>query len=428
MQSSATPWLWRAGLIVLYGVILTVTGALASGCTSSTPSGGSGTGGSGSGGGADTPTASTTDISAGLGPLGRFTFEGDSTSDSTALPIDVSFAVPNLPAASATIGIDPAKVTMQLAGRRTEASATLAMRIATSGAADVCNTGTALADITLALDTETGVTVTPASVDVPADALPALSTGNFEVCLAVDSAEADEVELSAFEIAYTTPTDFSTLTCEQIFSARPVQDALETLTLNDLTFALNEGNTPITIENSYFMTDTVSFDPDEFDTEGVLTGTITFSNQSGSMIERSGFGASIQHRIEGTDGDVTMCLLARTNNPTCDQTIARIESVSLSADGEVFDGTYLAVVIEENASTDVNCGDPGDFNFGTLRFRLSGTSDTTGEGTTGDDTTSGDGSTTGDDGTTGNDTSAGGDTGDNTGGTSDDDSGTGIGL
>ena len=57
MQSQATPWLWRAGLIVLYGVILTVTGVLATGCTTSTPADGSGTGG-------DTTTASSPELAA----------------------------------------------------------------------------------------------------------------------------------------------------------------------------------------------------------------------------------------------------------------------------------------------------------------------------------------------------------------------------
>jgi hypothetical protein len=208
-------------------------------------------------------------------------------------------------------------------------------------------------------------------VDVPEEILPLLSGGEFELCLELLATRRADVTVDRLTLRYVTDDDLSGFTCEQIFALPDVQNALETLDDNELEFTLYEGDSPDSIEGTYRMTDRVLFDPDDTDTDGVITGTITFSNQGQGTVERGGFDATIEQAIQGATDTVSVCVLGRSNNAECDQTIARMESLAWSEEEQAWDGTYLAVVVERHTSTESWCGEAGDFNFGEILFRPS---------------------------------------------------------
>ncbi len=440
MRPSAHPWLWQAGIIVVYGAAISFLGVGTPGCSG---------GGAGGAGGTSSPSNTVT---VQLGSLGLFSFVDLAESKSQTVPTDVAGDVPVLPVQSAAISIDPADVTVTAADSTGPASADIVIRVGESGSADLCTDGIAMPTIGLALDESQTLTVSPESVNVPASAVAQLASGVFDTCVTVTVNNASEVDVSSFDIDYNTPLDFASLDCAEIMATPAVQAAVATLADNGFTFKVNSGTDPVDITNQtdlpehYLMTDRVFFDPDDADTASQGEGrvrNIRFSEQSGTRILRSHYpdgdesnAVSIRHSIEGSGRDVTMCMVARTNAPGCDQTLARVETVLVSEDGSVAEGDFLAVVLEEHVPTDATCGNPGDFAFGTVVFRISfgsigTTSDTTETPTEGDtsggtggpsdntnDNSAGDGS---------GDTTAGDNGNDNSGGDSTATTGTGSG-
>ncbi|UCG17354.1 MAG: hypothetical protein JSV19_04840 [Phycisphaerales bacterium] len=315
-----------------------------------------------------------TDVAVPLGSAGRFDF-ADTQDPVNSLPVDIGNDVPHLPPHSAMLSIDPDDVSITSeTGGLAQTTATLTVRVGQIGQPDVCAEGVPAPTLQLELDPDGAVSVTPDSVDLPDELLPTLSSGEFELCLVLSSAGAGQTDIEQLTIRYVTSSDLTGLSCERIVALPAVQDALDVLDgENDdtLTFALNEGTTPLDIVDSYFWRDRVTFNPNDPNADDVHTGTVTFANQVDTTVERSGFDATITQWIQGAGNDVSLCVITRTHNPDCDQTIARLESLSWYEEDQVWDGRFLAVVAERHTPGQDTCSDVGSFNYGETRYRLS---------------------------------------------------------
>ncbi len=346
---------------LLGGIGVAALLVLGGGCAGS---GGSG----GSGGGGGTPQETETDVQLRPRSAGEFTFEEAGTL-AQSVSLDVRADTPALPPRRAGLLVDAADVTMIPAAGDAQSSVLLTARFGEFGQADVCEDGTALPQIRLRRAVGGTVTAEPAEVDVPDEILSLLSGGEFELCIDLLATRPGDVTIDRFTLRYVTDDSLTGFTCEQIFALPDVRNALETLDDNELVFALYRGNNPGSIEGAYRMRDRVLFDPDDTDTQGVITGAITFANQSQGMVQRSGFNASLEQAIQGSANTVSVCVLGRSNNTECDQTIARMESLAWSEEEQVWDGTYLAVVVQRHPSTADWCSQAGDFNYGEILFR-----------------------------------------------------------
>jgi len=346
---------------LLGGIGVAALLVLGGGCAGS---GGSG----GSGGGGGTPQETETDVQLRPRSAGEFTFEEAGTL-AQSVSLDVRADAPALPPRRAGLLVDAEDVTMTPAAGDVQSAAVLTAYFGEFGQADVCEDGTALPEIRLRRAVGGTVTAEPAEVDVPDEILSLLSGGEFELCIDLLAARPGDVTIDGFTLRYVTNDSLTGFTCEQIFALPDVQNALETLDDNDLEFSLFAGSSPGSIEGTYRMTDRVLFDPDDTDSEGVITGTITFSNQGEGTVQRRGFDAALEQAIQGSADTVSVCVLGRSNNAECDQTIARMESLTWSEEEQAWDGTYLAVVVQRHPSTADWCGQAGDFNYGEILFR-----------------------------------------------------------
>ncbi len=323
--------------------------------------------GGGSGGGGGAPGETETDVRLRPGSAGEFAFtKADALGQSVSL--DVRADVPPLPPRRASLLVDPADITMTPAAGDVEGSAVLTAYFGEFGQADVCEKGTALPEIRLRRAVGGAVTAEPAGVEAPDGILSLLSGGEYELCIALAAMQPGEVMIDSLHLRYVTDDNLAGFSCEQIFALPDVRHALETLNDNDLEFRLFAGNDPGSIEGTYRMRDRVRFDPDGSDTGGVITGAITFADQAGGRVQRRGFNASLEQAIQGSSDNVSVCVLGRSANAECDQTIARLESLTWSESLQAWDGTYLAVVVQRHASTADWCGGEGDFNYGDIRF------------------------------------------------------------
>ena len=345
---------------------LIFAGLSVSGCYSGGSAGG-GTSGDSAAGDAET------EVIVALGSAGQFDF-ADTQEPANVLPVDISDDVPRLPPHSATLSIDANDVSItSQSGGFTQTTATLTVHVGPIGRPDVCLEGVPAPSVQLELDPDGAVSVSPDRVDIPDELLPTLSSGEFELCLALSSTDAGAVGIERFTIRYVTSSDLTGLSCERIVALPAVQDALAALTgENDdtLTFALNEGTMPLDIVDSYSWTDRVTFNPNDPDADDVHTGTVTFANQGDTTVERSGFDATITQWIQGADNDVSLCVITRTHNPDCDQTIARLESLTWSEEDQLWDGTFLAVVADRHTPGQDTCSEVGSFNYGDTEYRM----------------------------------------------------------
>jgi hypothetical protein len=285
-----------------------------------------------------------------------------------AWAVDVSTAVPAVPPTETTIVFDPQDIAVMRTSADMEASATLKTYIASIDDVDVCSSGVPLANTQIWAGTNGTVAVTPESLDVTPGTASLLTSGRFSLCLEVFAARAESVQIDAITLRFVERTDLSTFTCDEISALAPVQAAVATLEDNRLAFTLPSGNAPALIEGIYAMRQEVTFDPYNFNTNGIRTGTITFAAQTDASVSRSGFGASVDQTIVGTANEVGLCVLARTYDLDCDQTIALLESLTISTNGMSMAGNTLAVVIERHDAQKPTCGDRGDFRFGTVSF------------------------------------------------------------
>jgi len=240
---------------------------------------------------------------------------------------------------------------------------TLDLFIAPADVTDACSSGINAGRFAIAFDTTETLTITPAQLDADANALAAAGDGVFELCLRAASGIDQSMIVNRLQVRFDAATP--SLTCAEILALSQVQAAITLLEENDLTFALQDGHSPRNIEATYEVRETIEFDPDHADT-GTRQRLDILSGQTADHITRTTGSVGLEQSISGGQDGVNLCVLARSHNSTCDQTIARLESYEVLSNGQTLDGTFLAVVVERHTTGTTTCGQQGDFIYGAI--------------------------------------------------------------
>ncbi len=330
------------------------------------PGGGSGNANGNSNSGNNTNFTGSIDVN--LGAVSQFELDGFSHSEQRiSVSLTAQLGINQLSGLGFALADDEVSVEPGApADSGSNGLTTLDLLIAPVGTADACTSGIAVGRFNITFDTTTIKSITPAQVEADADALATAGDGAFELCLRADSGTAQTLIVNRLRVLYnaTTPA----LTCAEILALDEVQAAVAALQGHDLGFSLQEGNSPPDIEGTYAVTETISFDPDDTDTNTTRERVDVLGNQTDGHITRATGEASLQQSLSGNEDGVNLCVLARSNNPDCDQTIARLESYTISNNGTILDGRFLAVVVERHTSGVSTCGQAGDFIHGTIHL------------------------------------------------------------
>jgi hypothetical protein len=265
------------------------------------------------------------------------------------------------------VGLDPADVEVaDLGTNGVGANASIAVEVLVGALddEDVCAAGISLGRFDVVLGTNGEVSVEPAQLPASASALNLVSAGDFEMCLSAASALDQTLNLE--QITLLLDTTAPLLNCSELVALAQVQDALDFLADEGFSFELRRGSEPLDITGRYSVTHAVEFDPDGSDEGDLPSRTDVFSGQADGVVVRATGRAELDQFIVGTETSVSLCTLARTSNPECDQTIARLESYDVGTNGVDLEGGFLAVVIERHPSADSQCGPVGDFIFGSI--------------------------------------------------------------
>lgn len=241
---------------------------------------------------------------------------------------------------------------------------TLNLFVALADTSDACSSGIDVGSFDIGFDAGGVDSITPTRLDAGAEALAAAADGVFELCLRAASDVDQTLIVNRLQVLF----DFAmpSLTCAEILALNEVQAAIDVLGDNNLTFGLQTGDQPRNIEGTWSVDQTIEFDPDGTDAGTMPERMDTFSSQSGDGITRTTGEAMLEQSISGSDEGVNLCVLARSNNPTCDQTIARLESYTVAGNGQTLDGSFLAVVVERHTTDSPSCGQQGDFVYGSI--------------------------------------------------------------
>lgn len=302
---------------------------------------------------------------------GQFDFAGSESVESH-FSVSIAEALGMSTLDAFAVALDPGDVELTAAdpngvgtnGIDTNGLTTLDVLVGALEDPNVCASGVALGRFELTIGSNGSVLVDPAELPASASALSLVEGGDFELCLRAASDAGGTLTLDRLTLRFnaTAPE----LNCSEIMALAQVRDALDLLADEGLFFDLRRGSTPPDITGSYTVTHAVEFDPDGSDERELPTRTDTFSNQSEGAITRETGRVELEQSIVGSTGGVSLCVLARSNNPDCDQTIARVESYDVGTNGAGLEGSFLAVVIERHPSDAADCGPPGDFIFGSI--------------------------------------------------------------
>ena len=123
------------------------------------------------------------------------------------------------------------------------------------------------------------------------------------------------------------PGEVEVSNCAEVLALPEVKEALEQLSTNGINFSVPEGWEVPNLEGIYTLDQETTFDPDQTNVGDTQDGTISLSDQTSNGIKRSGFDAEIDLFVQGNASSIGFCTVARTNDRTCNQTIARIESL-----------------------------------------------------------------------------------------------------
>ena len=261
--------------------------------------------------------------------------------------------------------VDRDDVTVQPAGDLTSNGLTaLDLYIAPADTADACSSGLDVGRFTVTFDADAVLSITPAQLEADAAALAAAESGTFALCLRASSGINQTLIVSRVRVLYSSTVP--ALTCAEIIDLTEVQASITVLEENGLSFSLQEGDEPRHVEGTYDVRETIDFDPDGTDTGTTRERFDTFTNQAAGRITRASGDAVLEQSVSGSDEGVNLCVLARSNNPTCDQTIARLESYEVTGGGGRLEGQFLAVVVERHTDGSAGCGQPGDFIYGSI--------------------------------------------------------------
>ncbi len=334
-------------------VSLLMTAALA-GCT---PSGGNNNG----------PGGSVT-VAVPLGDVGKLDV-GTSGVASKGGSFDIQSQLPSGDVVGASLSIDAADITIgtatdQAGTNGLAAQVNLQVGVAPTGG-DACAQQTDSVSFQIDVGSSgAAASVSPTSMIVGTNGAALLESGQFGLCLTAESDTPVSLTVASLNVIFELAGDVTAASCDEILALPEVQAAIVDLASNGVTFALPAGASLPDITGTYAYSQTTTFDPDGANTGDTKTGSVTLANQTSTTIQRSGFSASIDQFIVGNATTVGFCTIDRTNDSTCDQTIARLESMTLDPATGNLDGAFLSVAVRRHAYTDPTCGARGDFIYG----------------------------------------------------------------
>ncbi|NOX58584.1 MAG: hypothetical protein GXP29_06970 [Planctomycetes bacterium] len=282
---------------------------------------------------------------------------------------DISSSVPAEAPQRATISLDAADISV---GTSSDVGSSgvvvVTLRLSADVTTNACEAGTPQTPFIANIQNNQIADIVPAEIDVNTDGLAALSGGRFGLCVTVSTTEPRRVEIARLTVRFPAPAPLSANSCADVLALPQVQSALTTLAAASIDFSLPPGASPGSIVDSYTLTESTTFDPDSVNVGQAQNGPITFSNQSAATVDRTGFGSTVTQFIVGDATSIGLCTLARTNDPLCDQTIARLEALTLDPETGDLVGQFLAVAVQRHRNLDRACGATGDFVFGTVNL------------------------------------------------------------
>lgn len=245
----------------------------------------------------------------------------------------------------------------------------IGLTVADQNAIDTCSSGIEVASFDVSIESNSVRTIAPETVTVTTAGLSTFLAGQFSGCLTVSSDAAVTLTIQRFTLAFLDPAPIAATSCEQVLALPAVQNALTRSGSNGflLRFPTPTATGPPTgINGSFDLDQDTTFDPDGANVGDTEDGSVRLTVMPDATVRRDGFGGFVDFFTSPAANSIGFCTVARTNNPVCDQTVARIEALAIDPDTGVLTGRFLAVSVRREQFTDPLCGDDGDFIFGNL--------------------------------------------------------------
>jgi hypothetical protein len=313
----------------------------------------------------------TTGMFSSIGPLGENAAGAfDITAD---LPADLPGGV--------QLFFESADISLGTAADINSLGLSMLVTLAPPDLADPCTSTLKSYEFSVTLGTNGATAIDPESVDLDTDGFALASTGQFGICLTVVADEDAPVTFSRLQLRFQPPGDVTVASCDEVLSLPEVQAAIAQAASNGFTFEFPTGDGASTngadssglpnLQGDYELTQTVTFDPDGDNEGDEQSGAVTLDNQTSNGIRRQGFDASTTFFTAGDATSVGFCVVQRTNNPACDQTIARLEALVRDPATGDLDGHFLSVAVRRHRFTRPTCGPRGDYIYGDLTLNTS---------------------------------------------------------
>lgn len=243
----------------------------------------------------------------------------------------------------------------------------ISLTVASQQATDACSSGVEVAAFDVDLQSTGASSVTPDTVRVASNGLATMLAGQFQGCLTVSSDVPATLVVRRFQLAFIDPPPITFDSCDDVLALDAVGAALDRLSSNELPIRFPAGDDLIAnLDGAYDLTQETTFDPDGANVGDAEDGSVTLSALGGGGFRRSGFEGFVDFLTTASTGTIGFCTIERTNNPACDQTVARLESLVVDPETGALNGRFLAVSVRRERFTDPQCGDDGDFIFGDL--------------------------------------------------------------
>ncbi len=286
--------------------------------------------------------------------------------------IDISDDIPSDTPDRATLSLATADINVANGSSEADVGTSgvivVALRLVSDLGTNACDAGSAETPIVADYIDNVITEILPATADVSTTGLQALLGGEFNLCVSVSTTEPRLVTIDRIGVEFPQPQPIVANSCAEILALAQIQNAITQLNASSLSFALPQGGQPANIEGSYLFEEETTFDPDGSNTGQMQNGTIDFSNQQSQTIDRAGFDSTVNEFIVGDATSIGLCTISRTNESLCDQTIARLESLTIDPDTGDIDGQFLSVAVRRHGGLSPSCGATGDFVFGNVSF------------------------------------------------------------
>ncbi|MCH7703359.1 MAG: hypothetical protein IID37_16910 [Planctomycetes bacterium] len=300
------------------------------------------------------------------------------------LAVDITDQLPSASVASGTIALRAASLAasgVDVGGDTPVVD--VIVYVAPTGTDDACIDGSVAAQFSVTLDSAGNQTITPTIESLDSTSRDTVLDGQFEICYDLESGSSVSMDIEGIDLTLTSvssggsgcgafETDMAP-SCSDVLADDAVLNALDTLESNGFFFEIHTGANPTDIAGDWDFTRTILFDPDDTNTDSVTSGTFTFRNQTGGSITQVIGTAELVQTVQGSGSAATLCSFARSGDSACDQSVVGISSYAVSEDENALSGSFLSVVVCRQGSSTSDCGDAGDFVFGTIEATRTGT-------------------------------------------------------